>query len=177
MNINITGKDYELTDAIKAYIDEKVGKLSKFFGDEFEASVTLKADGNEQVAEIRVSIGGQLYKAVTASKDLYASIDKDIDILEGQIRKNKAKKEKQNKNESIRFNNAQQDSSSDEIPGEIVKTIYYSIKPMSEEDAMILLKSDVKNKFLPFINVNTNKVNVVYKLKDGKNFGILEPEE
>lgn len=177
MNINITGKDYELTEAIKNYINEKVGKLAKYFGDEFESSVTLKSDGNQQVAEVRVSIGSQMYKAVTASKDLYASIDKDIDILEGQIRKNKAKKEKQNKTESIRFNNAQSESNDEDVPGEIVKTIFYSIKPMSEEDAMVHLKSDVKNKFLPFINVNTNKVNVVYKLKDGKNFGLLEPEE
>ena len=176
MNINITGKDFELTDAIKSYINEKVGKLSKYIGDEFEASATLKMDGNKQVAEVRVSVSGQLYKAVTASKDLYASIDKDVEILEGQIRKTKAKKDKQNKSESIKFAETQKDDNSEE-EGEIIKSIYYSIKPLSEEDAMLILKSDVKNKFLPFINVNTNKVNVVYKLKDGKNFGILEPEE
>lgn len=177
MNINITGKDFELTDAIKSYINEKVGKLAKYIGDEFEATATLKMDGNKQVAEIRVSASSQLYKAVTASKDLYASIDKDIEILEGQIRKTKAKKEKQNKTESIRFNEANQLEDNSDEDGEIIKSIYYSIKPLSEEDAMLILKSDVKNKFLPFINVNTNKVNVVYKLKDGKNFGILEPEE
>lgn len=177
MNINITAKDFELTDAIKSYINEKVGKLSKYIGDDFEATATLKMDGNKQVAEVRVSVSGQLYKAVTASKDLYASIDKDVEILEGQIRKTKAKKDKQNKSESIRFNEAQKDEDALDDEGEIIKSIYYSIKPLTEEDAMLILKSDVKNKFLPFINVNTNKVNVVYKLKDGKNFGILEPEE
>lgn len=177
MNINITGKDFELTDAIKSYINEKVGKLSKYIGDEFEATATLKMDGNKQVAEIRISVHSQLYKAVTASKDLYSSVDKDIEILEGQIRKTKAKKEKQNKSDSIRFSEAQKSDDSLDSEGEIIKSIYYSIKPLTEEDAMLLLKSDIKNKFLPFINVNTNKVNVVYKLKDGKNFGILEPEE
>ena len=177
MNINITGKDFELTDAIRNYIDEKVSKLAKYVGDEFEASATLKMDGNKQVAEIRVSVAGALYKAVTASKDLYASIDKDIDILEGQIRKNKAKKDKQNKSESIKFSEAQKVSSDNDEEGQIIKSILYSIKPITEEDAMLILNSDSKNKFLPFINVNTNKVNVVYKLKDGKNFGILEPED
>lgn len=177
MNINITGKDFELTDAIKSYIDEKVSKLSKYIGDEFDASVTLKMDGNKQVAEIRVTAPGQLYKSVTASKDLYASIDKDMDILEGQIRKTKAKNEKQNKSDSIRFNEAQLSDDSSDEESEIIKSIYYSIKPLTEEDAMIILKADVKNKFLPFVNVDTNKVNVIYKLKDGKNFGILEPEE
>ena len=47
---------------------------------------------------------------------------------------------------------------------------------MTAEDAKLILKGDVKNKFLPFINIDTDKVNVIYKLKDGKNFGILEPE-
>ena len=177
MNINITGKDFELTDAIKSYINEKVGKLSKYIGDEFEATATLKMDGNRQVAEIRISVHSQLYKAVTASKDLYSSVDKDIEILEGQIRKTKAKKDKQNKSDSIRFSEAQKGDDAVDGEGEIIKSIYYSIKPLTEEDAMLLLRSDIKNKFLPFINVNTNKVNVVYKLKDGKNFGILEPEE
>lgn len=176
MNLNITGKDFELTDSIKAYIDEKVKKLEKYFGSNFDAVATLKIEGNNQVAEIRVNISGETFKAATASKDLYASIDKDIEILEGQIRKSKTKKDKQNMVETIRMNNKiNSDSSSEE--GEIIKTIYYSIKPLTSEDAKLILEGDAKNKFLPFINVDTNKVNVIYKLKDGKNFGILEPED
>ena len=174
MNINITGKDFELTDAIKDYIDEKVSKLSKYIGEEFDATATLKIEGNEQVAEIRITYSGDTIKAVTASKDLYSSIDKDIDILVGQIRKIKTKKDKQNMTDTIRFQESQLDE--DSIEGEIIKTIYYSIKPLSPEDAKLILEGDAKNKFLPFINVDTNKVNVIYKLKDGKNFGMLEPE-
>ena len=176
MNLNITGKDFELTDSIKSYINEKVSKLEKYFGSDFEAVATLKIEGNNQVAEIRVNIAGETFKAATASKDLYASIDKDIDILEGQIRKMKTKKDKQNMVETIRMNNQVNSETSSE-EGEIIKTIYYSIKPLTPEDAKLILEEDVKNKFLPFINVETNKVNVIYKLKDGKNFGILEPED
>ncbi len=175
MNLNITGKDFELTDSIKNYIDEKISKLSKYIGDDFDATATLKIEGNEQVAEIRVTFAGEVIKAVTASKDLYSSVDKDVDILEGQIRKIKTKKDKQNMTDTIRFQNSQEQEESD-LDGEIIKTIYYSIKPLSPEDAKLILEEDVKNKFLPFINVDTNKVNVIYKLKDGKNFGILEPE-
>ena len=91
MNLNVTGKDYELTDAIKNYIEQKVGKLAKYWGDDFDVSATLKREGNNQVAEIRTTVNGVLYKAVVASQDLYASIDKDIEVLEGQIRKNKTK--------------------------------------------------------------------------------------
>ncbi len=176
MNLNITGKDFELTDSIKEYINEKVGKLEKYFGSDFDAVATLKIEGNNQVAEIRVNIAGETFKAATASKDLYASIDKNIEILEGQIRKSKTKKDKQNMVETIRMNN-QVNSETTSEEGEIIKTIYYSIKPLTPEDAKLVLEEDVKNKFLPFINVETGKVNVIYKLKDGKNFGILEPED
>ena len=175
MNLNITGKDFELTDSIKSYITEKIGKLEKYFGSDFDAVATLKIEGNNQVAEIRVNIASETFKAATASKDLYASVDKDIEILEGQIRKNKTKKDKQNMVETIRMNN-QPSSEKVEDDGEIIKTIYYSIKPLTQEDAKLVYVYLFKNKFLPFINVETNQVNVIYKLKDGKNFGILEPE-
>lgn len=175
MNLNITGKDFELTDSIKSYITEKISKLEKYFGSDFDAVATLKIEGNNQVAEIRVNIAGETFKAEAASKDLYASVDKDIEILEGQIRKSKTKKDKQNMVETIRMNN-QTSSESTQEDGEIIKTIYYSIKPLTQEDAKLVLEGDAKNKFLPFINVETNQVNVIYKLKDGKNFGILEPE-
>ena len=176
MNLNITGKDFELTDSIKSYITEKIGKLEKYFGSDFDAVATLKIEGNNQVAEIRVNIASETFKAATASKDLYASVDKDIEILEGQLRKSKTKKDKQNMVETIRTNN-QVNSENAEEDGEIIKTIYYSIKPLTAEDAKLVLEGDAKNKFLPFINVETNQVNVIYKLKDGKNFGILEPED
>lgn len=176
MNINITEKDFELTDAIKNYINEKVSKLSKYLGDEFDATATLKIEGTQQICELRVNAGANLFKAVAASKDLYASIDKDVEIIEGQIRKNKTKIDKQNMTDSIRFKNKNNFDYVEE-ESEIIKTIYYSIKPTTEEDAKLILESDAKNKFLPFINAETGKVNVIYKLKDGKNFGLLEPDE
>ena len=145
MNLNITGKDFELTDSIKNYIEDKVSKLSKYIGDEFDATATLKIEGAEQVAEIRVTYSGETIKAVTASKDLYSSVDKDIDILEGQIRKIKTKKDRQNMTDTIRFQESQYDE--DNIEGEIIKTIYYNIKPMTAEDAKLILKGDVKNKY------------------------------
>ena len=103
MNLNITGKDFELTDAIKSYTSEKVEKLSKYLGDDFSAVATFEIHGEEQIAELRITVGSTVYKATTASKDLYSSIDKNIGILEGQIRKSKTKKDKQNMVETIRI--------------------------------------------------------------------------
>ena len=106
---------------------------------------------------------------------MYASIDKDIDILEGQIRKVKTKKEKMLREGSIKTMDLSEDKVS-EIENQIIKTSYYEIKPMLPEDAVLKLQEKPTHNFLTFINVETGKVNVIHKLKDGKNYGIVEPE-
>ena len=177
MNIKITGKDLKATESIKDYIEKKMERLVKYFGEEFEVLATIKTEGNEQVAELSVKSEAENFRAVTAHRDLYASIDKDIDILEGQIRKMKTKKDKQNMTESIRMKEAVMNSeATHEIEDEIIKTIYYNIKPMATEDAKLELQGKPKNNFLVFINIDTGKVNVIYRLKDSKNFGLVEPE-
>ena len=177
MNIKITGKDLKATESIKDYIERKLERLVKYFGDEFEVLATIKTEGNEQVAELHVKVDGETFRAVTAHRDLYASIDKDVDILEGQIRKMKTKKDKQNMTESIRLKETNMSfEKEEEIENEIVKTLFYDVKPVSPEDAKLILQEEPQNKFLAFVNVETGKVNVMYKLKDGKNFGLVEPE-
>ena len=177
MNIKITGKDLKATESIKDYIEKKMERLVKYFGEEFEVLATIKTEGNEQVAELHVKVEGETFRAVTAHRDLYASIDKDIDILEGQIRKMKTKKDKQNMTESIRMKEAiTSGEEAHEIEDESIKTIYYNIKPMAPEDAKLELQGKPKNNFLVFINIDTGKVNVIYRLKDSKNFGLVEPE-
>ena len=121
-------------------------------------------------------MGTDRFRAVTAHKDLYASIDKDIDILEGQIRKMKTKKDKQNMTESIRGKEELRQEEEKEIEGEILKTLYYDIKPLTPEDAKLKLEEKPQDRFLTFINVETGKVNVIYRMKDNKNYGLVEPE-
>ena len=177
MNIKITGKDLKATDAIKDYVEKKVERLVKYFGEEFDVVATIKCEKSEQIADIMVNADSDTYKAVTSHRDLYAAIDKDIDILEGQIRKIKTKKEKQNKEDSIKqkemINMA---GNTHEVENEVIKTIYYEAKPMSVEDAILKLQEKPQDIFYTFINVDTNKVNVVFKLKNSKNYGIVEPE-
>ena len=175
MNITITGKDLKATDAIKEYIEKKAERLVKYFGDEFEVNATIKTEGSEQVAQIDVKMGTDRFRAVTAHRDLYASIDKDIDILEGQIRKMKTKKDKQNMTESIRIKEMAHETTSD-VENEIIKVLYYDIKPMTPEDAKLKLEEQPQNKFLAFIDVDTGKTNVIYRLKDNRNYGLVEPE-
>ena len=92
MNITISGKDLKATDAIKDYAEKKMERLVKYFGEDFDVNLTIRTERSEQIADISVKAKTDVFRAVTAHKDLYASIDKDIDILEGQVRKMKTKK-------------------------------------------------------------------------------------
>ena len=176
MNIKITSRDLKATDAIKDYAEKKMERLVKYFEDDFDVVVTIKAEKSEQIAEVHVNAKGDTYRAVTAHKDLYASIDKDIDILEGQIRKTKTKREKMNKEASIKEKEIMNSASEAEIENEIIKELYYEIKPMTPEDAKLKLQEKPSDTFFTFINLETGKVNVIYKLKDSKNYGLVEPE-
>ncbi len=176
MNIKIVGKELKATEAIKDYIGKKSERLIKYFGEEFDVTATIKTEGGMQVAEMEVKTPTDRFRAVTAHKDLYASIDKDIDILEGQVRKMKTKKDQQNMTESIRNKEIVREMPEHVVEGEIIKTIYYDIKPLSPEDAKLKLEEKPQDKFLTFINVETGKVSVIYRLKDNKNYGLVEPE-
>lgn len=129
MKIKMTGKELKITEAMNDYVERKLDRIDKYFEDA-EAEVTLRTEKNEQIAEIYVEANGERYRAVTEDKDMYASIDKDIDILEGQIRKAKTKKEKMMKEASLKTMEVEKDTVT-EIRNEIIKTSYYEIKPIS----------------------------------------------
>ena len=175
MNIKITSKELEATEAIKDYIEKKAERLVKYFGDEINVYATIKTEGSDKVAEISIKADTDDFRAVTAHRDLYAAIDKDVDILEGQVRKMKTKRDKQNMTESIRIKEENHEKYK-EVSDEIVKVLYYDIKPMTPEDAKLKLQEQPQNKFLAFIDIDTGKTNVIYRLKDNKNFGLVEPE-
>ena len=175
VNIKITGKDVKATEAIQEYLDKKMDRIEKYFEGDIDVVVTIRTEKTEQIAEMSVKVKQDTYRAVTAHKDMYASIDRDIDILEGQIRKIKTRKDKANKDDSIKSMNADL-KEENVIENEIIKTIYYDIKPMTPEDAKLKLQEKPQDRFITFINQDTNKVNVLFKMKDNKNFGLVEPE-
>ncbi len=175
MKIQVVGKDFKVTEAINDYAERKLERVDKYFEDA-TAEMVVRSEKNEQIAEVVVNANGEKYRAASEEKDLYASIDKVIDILEGQIRKSKTKKDKMMKDGSIKELNSENIGEEKEISNEILKLSYYEIKPLTPEDAKLKLQDRPTHNFLAFINVDTNKVNVIYKLKDGKNYGLVEPE-
>ena len=171
MKFNIHGKNIEVTDAIKGYIESKIGRLEKYFKDtDLTATVTVRVRGKEQIVEVTIPASRMVLRAEEKHNDLYAAVDLVSDKLERQIRKNTTKARK-NLKQTIIFNDFDVDSSED-IDDSIVKRKVIDTKPMSEEEAILQMEL-IGHDFFLFKNDKTNELCVVYKRKDN-GYGILE---
>jgi len=86
MNISITFRQMDATEAVKGYATDKVAKLQKYLRQPLQGEVTLSCQKTVHMAEVNLHSGAQHYHAHEASEDMYATIDKVIDKLERQIR-------------------------------------------------------------------------------------------
>ena len=171
MRFNIHGKNIEVTDAIRGYVESKIGRLDRYFKDtEMEATINLRVRGKEQIVEVTIPASKMVLRAEEKHTDLYAAIDLVSDKLERQIRKNKTKARK-NLKQTIIFNDFDVDASED-VDDSIVKRKVIDTKPMSEEEAILQMEL-IGHDFFLFKNDKTNELCVVYKRED-KGYGILE---
>ena len=171
MKFNIHGKNIDVTDAIKDYVESKIGRLDKYFKDDvLECTVNLRVRGKDQIVEVTIPANRIVLRAEEKHNDLYAAIDLVYDKLERQIRKNKTKARK-NLKQTIVFNDFDVDASED-VDDSIVKRKVIDTKPMSEEEAILQMEL-IGHDFFLFKNDKTNAFCVVYKRKD-KGYGVLE---
>ena len=174
MKYIIRGEKVEITEAIKKYITEKIGKLDKYFSnpEEIKANVLVRIRGVEQIVEVTIPIKKIVLRCEERDEDLYKAIDLASDKLERQLRKNKTKMMKQKKDvtKAIRF----EEMEPIEEKEEIVKRKKIEMKPMSEEEAMMQMDL-IDHDFFVYKDVETKTVNVIYKRKDGT-FGIIETD-
>ena len=175
MKVNIVAKDIKPTEAIQEFAEKKLERIQKYFDSEIDVDVTLREEGNVQIVEMKVAVRRSVFRSIAEQDDIYAAIDKNIDILEGQIRKAKTIREKRRR-ENNEPEYIEDEDFELEIENEIIRYATFDIKPIDAEDAKMILTSHRNHVFMPFINRETNSVNVIYKLKDGKNFGLIEPE-
>lgn len=174
MEFNIRGSKLEVTDAIKNYITDKVGKLEKYFEEpeEITANVLVKVNGSNQTVEVTIPIKRTILRAEDTNKDLYAAIDLVYEKLERQIRKNKTRMTKKSTKENIAMFTDFDLETEEEENGLVVKRKTFDAKPMSEEEA-ILQMDLLDHNFFVYNDVDTNNISVVYKRKDG-NYGVIE---
>ena len=174
MKYVIRGEKVEITEAIKKYITEKIGKLDKYFSnpEEIKANVLVRIRGVEQIVEVTIPIKKIVLRCEERDEDLYKAIDLASDKLERQLRKNKTKMMKQKKDvtKAIRF----EEMEPIEEKEEIVKRKKIEMKPMSEEESMMQMDL-IDHDFFVYKDVETKTVNVIYKRKDGT-FGIIETD-
>lgn len=174
MKYVIRGEKVEITEAIKNYIMEKIGKLDKYFQtpDEIKANVLVRIRGKEQIIEVTIPIKKIVLRCEERDEDLYKAIDLASDKLERQLRKNKTKMMKQKKDitKEMRF----EELEPIETKEEIVKRKKVEMKPMNEEEAMMQMDL-VDHDFFVYKDIDTKSVNVIYKRKDGT-FGIIETD-
>lgn len=171
MRFNIHGKNIEVTDPIRGYIESKIGRIEKYFKNtDLEAVVNLRVRGKEQIVEVTIPASKMVLRAEEKHSDLYAAVDLVSDKLERQIRKNKTKARK-NLKQTIVFTDFEVDASED-VDNSIVKRKVVDTKPMSEEEAILQMEL-IGHDFFLFKNDKTNELCVVYKRDEG-GYGILE---
>ena len=174
MKTKFYGRFMEVTDSLQSYADKKLAKLDWFFGDDAEAQVKFALEkGGRNIAEITISQKGLLFRAEESSSDMYASLDKAVDKLSGQIRRHRTKLDKKYRSAPQPTFVAEEVAEPEE-ERKVVKVKRFNVKPMSVEDAVTQLEQ-LGHAFYMFNNADTGKVSVLYVRKDG-DYGLIEPE-
>ncbi len=178
MKTTITGRKVTLNDAFKSRVERKLKKISKFFGDDTEAQVTVTVEKGRETVEITIRNGGMIFRAEETMTDMLDALEKVGDALIRQIRKNKTRLEKRLR--SSAFTDAVAETSLPEGDAEeeefkIVRSKRFPIKPLDIDEA-ILQMNLLGHQFYMFKNVSSGETNVVYRRKQG-DYGLIEPGE
>ena len=174
MKFIISGKNIEVTDGLKTAIQDKLGKLERYFTPDTEVHVTLSVEKERQQIEVTIPVKGNIIRSEQVSSDMYVSIDLVEEVIERQLRKYKTKIiNKQQEAGNFQKTFIEDDFMEDEDV-KIIRTKRFGIKPMYPEDACVQMEL-LGHNFCVFRNAETDEVNVVYKRK-GNTYGLIEPE-
>ena len=174
MKFIIIGRNIDITEGLKSAVQEKLGKLERYFTPETEIHVTLSVEKDRQKIEVTIPVKGNIIRSEQVSSDMYVSIDLVEEVIERQLRKYKPKIV----NQQQAGGNFQKEFVEDEFLEDeevnIIRTKKFGIKPMYPEDACVQMEL-LGHNFYVFRNAETDEVNVVYKRK-GNTYGLIEPE-
>lgn len=176
MKFIISGRNIDITDGLRNAVEDKLGKLEKFFTDDTEIHVTLSVEKERQKIEVTIPVKGNIIRSEQVSNDMYVSIDLVEEIIERQLRKYRKKiiDKKQNAGtfQQAFIEKDFEDENTNEI--KIIRTKKFGFKPMYPEDACVQMEL-LGHNFFVFLNAETEEVNVVYKRK-GNTYGLIEPD-
>jgi putative sigma-54 modulation protein len=178
MRLQVKGRNVEVTESIRRYAEEKLGKLERQLADPTQVELELAVEtnpsiANDHVAEATIWTKGPVLRAREASADHKASIDQLVDKLERQVKRYREKRRRHHRGSS-----PPEAIPPDALPvdgePEIVKSKRFPVKPMTPDEAVLQLEL-VGHDFFVFQNAETMDVNVVYRRRDGS-YGLIEPE-
>lgn len=182
MNIQIHGNHMKVTDALQQYIEDKIGRLERYFdaSPQIDAYVTLSVTREQHQVEVTLTVYGLLFRAEETSDDMYASVDLVADKLHRQIHKYKSKLNQRLHNGGFRTRIQHMtgtEATHTTVPladGElaVVRVKRIPAKPMEVEEATLQMEL-LGHDFFVFTNAQTNEVNVVYRRRDG-NAGLIQ---
>lgn len=176
MEIIIRGDKLKITDSMHNYIEEKLGKLEKYLknSENVRANVIVKVKNHEQRVEITIPLKNYIIRAEETKDDFYAAVDKALDTLERQIRKNKTRIMSKQVKTNYDFDITKIEIEKESDERKIVKRKTVEIKPMNEEEAILQMEL-LGHQFYMYKDSNTDKLAVVYRRNDG-DYGIIESE-
>lgn len=174
MRFIITGRNIDVTEGLKSAVEEKLGKLDRFFAPETEVNVTLSVEKERQKIEVTIPVKGNIIRSEQVSSDMYVSIDLVEEVIERHLKKYKNKIVSKQQNAAAFAQEFVDKDYDDEDDVKIIRTKRFGIKPMDPEEACVQMEL-LGHNFYVFFNSETEEVNVVYKRK-GNTYGLIEPE-
>lgn len=176
MKVLVRGRNVEVTNALREYVEKRVGKLDKFLDNLDDAQVILNVENQSHRVEVTISINGMILRGEETTGDMYTSVDMVVDKLEKQIEKYKGKlvRRRGQADQKIVAGAQLPEEEPEEEGPVVVRTKRFPVKPMPVDEAVLQMNL-LGHSFFVFPNAETEQINVLYKRKDG-NYGLIEPE-
>lgn len=176
IRINMTGKNLEITQALRGYVEKKVAKLEKYLNDNqtFSAEVMLRTERGIHIAEVTMNLSGIILRGEGKTGDMYASIDGAVDRIERQFNKYKAKINRRIHGPKLGEMGTPEGATEDAPEPRIVRTKRFALRPMDVEEAVMQMEL-LGHDFFVFRDADSGDVSVVYKRRDG-NYGLIESQ-
>lgn len=178
MRIEYTARKVNLRDNFKERANKKLSKFEKIFSDDAVARVTVTLEKNRQTVEVTIKDGSMIYRSEAVTREMNESLDKVVDNLGRQIRKNKTKLDKRLKSQALQdflVSESIEEDGQEETLYDVAKVKTFDLHNMTVQEA-ILQMNMLDHTFFMFKNGETGEINVVYTRKDGK-YGLLEPQD
>ena len=174
MRFTIVGKNIDVTPGLRTAVEEKIGKLEKYFTPDTEVHVTLSVEKDRHKIEVTIPVKGNIIRSEQVSNDMYVSIDLVEEIIERQLKKYKTRITDREQGAGYFKKEFLENDYEDDGDIKIVRTKRFDIKPMYPEDACVQMEL-LGHNFFVFVNAENDQVNVVYKRKGGT-YGLIEQD-